>query len=216
MKSEEIWKYIHSERSNMAETWAALSSEQWAARSWCEGWSVQDVAGHVLAAAEQTPANFYKELISAGFRFNVFTDRGAKRLASVGPHELVRRLQLRVSTTNRPPAPVIAMLGEIVVHGEDIRRPVGLQHRPPEPALVALADSWKNSNLLIGAKRRISGLHLRANDSDWSHGDGPEVAGPLLSLILAMTGRNGAHADLTGDGLATLAGRGSWSPYHAE
>jgi uncharacterized protein (TIGR03083 family) len=161
----------------------------------------------VLAAAEQTPANFYKEMISAGFKFNVFTDRAARRLAAIGPDELVRRLRARTSTTNHPPAPVLAMLGEIVVHGEDIRRPLGLKHQSPEAALVAVADSWKNSNLLIGAKRRITGLRLRATDTEWVHGDGPEVAGPLISLCLAMTGRKAVHPDLTGEGVATLGSR---------
>jgi uncharacterized protein (TIGR03083 family) len=207
MKTDETWAYIHSERAQLADTWADLSSDQWATASWCEGWSVQDTAGHVLAAAEQTPMNFYKEMISAGFRFNVFADKAAKRLASAGPEELVRRLRARTTTTNHPPAPVMAMLGEIVVHGEDIRRPLGLEHRPDEKALVALADSWKNSNLLIGAKRRIAGLRLRATDSNWVHGDGPEVSGPLIGLVLAMTGRKGVHPDLTGDGLTTLANR---------
>ena len=208
MKSEETWKYIHAERAQMAETLTGLSADQWATPSWCAGWSVQDVAGHILAAAEQTPANFYKELISAGFRFNVFANRAAKRLGALGPDDLVRRLQARTSTTNHPPAHVMAMLGEIVVHGADIRRPLGLEHRSPEAALIALANSWKNSNLLIGAKRRIAGLRLRATDSDWIWGDGPEVSGPLSSLILAMTGRKGAHGDLAGDGLAKLAARG--------
>jgi uncharacterized protein (TIGR03083 family) len=207
MKPADTWKYIHSERSMMVETWAALSPEQWAAGSWCAGWSVQDVAGHIVAAAEQTPAHFYQELVSAGLRFNVFTDRGARRLAAVGPAELVRRLEARTSTTNHPPAPVMAMLGEIVVHGEDIRRPLGLEHRSPEAALLAVADSWKNSNLLIGAKRRTAGLHLRATDADWAYGDGPEVSGPMVSLVLAMVGRKGAHADLAGEGLAILAQR---------
>ncbi len=207
MKTREIWQHIHSERAQMAETWAALTPGQWAAPSWCEGWSVQDTAGHVLAAAEQTPANFYKELISAGFRFNVFADRAARRLGSIGSGELVRRLRARASTTNHPPAPVIAMLGEIVVHGQDIRRPLGQEHQPPQAALVALADNWKNSNLLIGAKRRIAGLRMRATDAEWEHGDGPEVAGPLISLIMAMTGRKAVHPDLTGEGLATLRNR---------
>ena len=207
MKSDEIWKHIHGERAEMANTWTTLSPTQWAAQSWCQGWSVQDTAGHILAAAEQTPVNFYQELISAGFRFNVFTDRGARKLAVIGPDELVRRLRARTSTTNHPPAPVLAMLGEIVVHGQDIRRPLGLKHRPPEAALTAVADGWKNSNLLIGAKRRISGLRLRATDTGWAHGDGPEVSGPLLSLILAMTGRKAVLPDLTGGGVAELGSR---------
>jgi uncharacterized protein (TIGR03083 family) len=146
-------------------------------------------------------------LISAGFKFNVFTDRGAKRLSVLGRDELVRRLKARTTTTNHPPAPVIAMLGEIIVHGEDIRRPLSLEHKYPEAAVVALADSWKKTNLLIGAKRRIAGLRLRATDNDWTYGDGPEVSGPMISLILAMTGRKGAQPDLSGEGLATLAAR---------
>jgi uncharacterized protein (TIGR03083 family) len=207
MKSDETWKYIHGERAQMVETLTALSGEQWAAPSLCEGWTVQEATGHILAAAEQTPVNFYKELISAGFKFDVFTDRAAKGLGAIGPDELIRRIQARTTTTNHPPAPVMAMLGEIIVHGEDIRRPLGLQHRAPEAALVALADNYKKTNILLGAKRRIAGLKLNATDSDWVWGDGPEVSGPLLSLIMAMTGRTGADSDLTGEGVTTLAAR---------
>jgi uncharacterized protein (TIGR03083 family) len=207
MKSDETWKYIHTERAAMADTWTDLTPGQWATSSWCTGWTVQETAGHILAAAEQTPLNFYRELISSRFRFNVFTDRAARRLGALGPDELVGRLRARTTTTNHPPAPVVAMLGEIVVHGEDIRRPLGLHHHAPEAALAAVADSWKNSNLLIGSKRRIAGLRLRATDTGWSHGTGPEVAGPLASLVAAMGGRKDAHADLTGDGLPILAGR---------
>jgi uncharacterized protein (TIGR03083 family) len=207
VKAKETWTYIHAERADMADTWAGLRAEQWATPSWCEGWTVQTTAAHILSEAEQTTFNFYKELIAAGFKFDVFTARGAKRLAAIGPDELVRRLRARTTTTNHPPAPVLAMLGEIVIHGEDIRRPLGLSHEVPEAALVAVADSWKKTNLLIGSKRRIAGLRLRATDASWSTGDGPEVAGPMVSLLLAMSGRKGAQADLTGEGLATLAAR---------
>lgn len=207
MKSSEIWGYIHSERSDLADTLEVLTPEQWATASWCEGWSVQETAGHVVAAAEQTFRNFYKELAQARFRFNVFTANGAARLGAAGPQELVRRLRARTTTTNHPPAPVIAMLGEIIVHGDDIRRPLGLTHMSPEPALCALADSWKRSNLLTGAKRRICGLRLKATDAGWVHGEGPEVTGTLQSLILAMTGRVGALGDLTGDGVSVLTSR---------
>jgi uncharacterized protein (TIGR03083 family) len=207
MKAKETWALIHAEREQMANAWAGFTADQWATASWCQGWSVQDAAGHVVAAAEQTPPNFYKELIAAGFKFDVFTTRAAKRISAVGPEELIRRLRARTTTTNHPPAPVMAMLGEIVVHGEDIRRPLGLHYRAAEPALVAVADSYKKSNLLLGAKRRIAGLRLRGTDSDWTWGDGPEVSGPLASLILAMTGRKAVHGDLAGDGLAALSAR---------
>jgi len=207
MKAAEIWKLIHEERSAMVETWTTITEEQWATPSWCKGWTVQQVAGHILAAAEQTPLNFYKQLTRAGFKFDVFTDRDAKRLGALNTDELIARLRARTTTTNHPPAPVMAMLGEIVVHGEDIRRPLGIDHQISDEALIAVADSYKRSNLLIGSKRRIAGLMLKSTDVDWSTGSGPEVAGPLASLILVMTGRAEAARDLSGEGLKTLVGR---------
>jgi hypothetical protein len=72
---------------------------------------------------------------------------------------------------------------------------------------VAVADFYKGSNLLIGSKSRIAGLTLRATDADWSHGTGPGVEGPILSLVMAMTGRTAADDDLAGDGVATLRSR---------
>ncbi len=207
MKSDQTWEYIHAERAQMADTLAELSDSHWAQPSWCRGWSVGDTAGHILAAAEQTPVNFFREMLQARFRFDVFAGRAATRLGALDREELVRRLRARTSTTNHPPAPVIAMLGEIVVHGADIRRPLNFDHRPAEPALVAVADNYQKTNLLIGSKRRIAGLRLRATDCTWTSGEGPEVSGPLLSLILAMSGRNGACQDLGGEGGSALAAR---------
>jgi uncharacterized protein (TIGR03083 family) len=207
MKKHDVWSSIHKERESLVETLSSLSPEQWSAASWCGAWNVKEVVGHVLSAAEQTTFNFYKQLASAGFKFDVFADRDAKKLCALEPDKLIRRLQARTTTTNHPPAPVIAMLGEIVVHSEDIRRPLGIKHQTPEAALVAVADNWKKSNLLIGSKRRIAGVHLQATDVNWSHGSGPVVSGPLQSLVLAMTGRKGALPDLNGDGVAVLEGR---------
>jgi uncharacterized protein (TIGR03083 family) len=207
MKKDEIWTNIHAERASLADTHEGLGPEQWSAASWCDGWSVLQITGHVVAAAEQTPLNFYKQMIQAGFRFDVFADRAATRLGRRPTDELVGRLRDRTTTTNHPPAPVMAMLGEIVVHGADIRRPLGLEHQSPEAALVAVAENYRKSNLLIGSKRRVAGLKLVATDAPWSCGDGPEITGPLASLVLAMSGRAGANDDLSGDGVATLAAR---------
>ena len=74
---------------------------------------------------------------------------------------------------------------------------------------MALADSWKNTNLLIGVKRRIVGVRLSATDVTWSHGDGPE--GAIGSLAVPDPGhdqgRKGAHPDLQGEGVGVLASR---------
>jgi hypothetical protein len=50
-------------------------------------------------------------------------------------------------------------------------------------------------------------VRLRATDTDWSHGTGPEVAGQMVALVMAMTGRRQAVDDLTGNGVAVLRDR---------
>ena len=71
-------------------------------------------------------------------------------------------------------------------------------------ALVRVVDFYKGSNLLIGAKRRLDGLTIRATDAKWTHGSGPEVSGPMLAIVLAMTGRKAGLDGLSGEGLETL------------
>jgi hypothetical protein len=61
--------------------------------------------------------------------------------------------------------------------------------------------------LLIGSRKRIDGLRLVATDTTWSHGAGPDVRGPILSLVQAMTGRPSALTDLSGDGMEQLRSR---------
>jgi len=85
VKPQETWKYIHSERDQFADTLESLSSQQWSTPSWCEGWSVHETVGHVVAAAEQTPLNFYKEFFAAGLKFDVFAQRGARAWHELNP-----------------------------------------------------------------------------------------------------------------------------------
>jgi len=112
-----------------------------------------------------------------------------------------------VNSTKHPPGPIDSWLGETIVHGEDIRRALGIKHDYPIDAAVRVADFYKGSNLFIGARNRIAGVQLRATDAGWSHGDGLGVSGPIVSLVLAMTGRQAALADLSGDGVALLSSR---------
>jgi hypothetical protein len=72
---------------------------------------------------------------------------------------------------------------------------------------MQVADFYKGSNLIIGTKRRIGGVRLEATDVEWQHGSGPTVSGPIIDLLMAMTGRRPALDDLQGDGVATLSSR---------
>jgi uncharacterized protein (TIGR03083 family) len=123
------------------------------------------------------------------------------------PAAELKHLRAVRGRTSAPPGPKVTWLGEMIVHAEDARRPLGLRHEYPMEAVVAAGDFYKRSNTLIGAKRRIEGVTLKATDTDWSHGSGPTAEGPMLSLVLAMTGREAALDDLTGEGVQALRNR---------
>jgi uncharacterized protein (TIGR03083 family) len=200
------WDLIHRERSAVADQLAALTPSDWRKPSMCGAWTVQQTAGHILAGAERTPMGFVTRLASFGFRFNTMMDREASA-ETLQPTEIIERLRATTSTTNRPPATVMTMLGEIVVHGEDIRRPLGLAGDTPPETIAACLEMYSRANFPVGTKRRIAGLHLAASDLGWSRGSGPEVRGPGLSLLMAITGRAPVVTDLSGAGVSTLSDR---------
>lgn len=201
------WSMIHAERSALADTLEELTPAQWAAQSLCAGWTVQLLAAHVVAGAEQTAPHFLTGLLSTGFRFDALMKREAGRLGELAPDAIVARLRARTTTTNRPPAPVMAMLGEIVVHSEDVRRPLGLPASSSTAASTACLEMYRTASFPVGGRKRIHGLRLVATDADWSCGEGPDVSGPAASLLLAMTGREAGLAALGGEGAAILATR---------
>jgi uncharacterized protein (TIGR03083 family) len=208
MAMADPWPLIHSEREALAGDLATVTDEQWGTPSLCAGWSVRDVLGHMTATAKMTPPAFFVAMAGAGFRFNTMTARRVARETADTPADGLAEFRRYTQATSHPPGPPQAWLGETVVHGTDIRRPLGMTRDYPEPALVQVASFFKGSNLLIGARNRIDGLTLRATDTTWATGTGPEVSGPILSLIMAMTGRQQALADLSGEGVTVLRERG--------
>src|SRR2546423_829548 len=201
----DTWQMIRSERAALVDALGKLSDADWDKPSLCGGWTVHDVLAHMVATAEMTPPKFFGKLIGSGFNFSTMTRKEIARVGTGrGGPELVEALRARIDARTAPPGPAPSWLGETIVHGEDIFRALNGYREHPVGHVVAVADFYKGSNLLIGAKSRIAGVTLRATDTDWTHGSGPEVSGPAIALVMAMTGRKVALDDLSGDGVAVL------------
>jgi uncharacterized protein (TIGR03083 family) len=207
MGTTDIWPVIHNERKSLAADLQALSDDQWSRASLCEQWTVRDVTAHMTATAKITPPAFFTKLAASGFSLGRLQAKDIAAEKGTTPADTLARFEAVMNSVKHPPGPTDTWLGETIIHAEDIRRALGIRHEYPMDAVVRVADFFKGSNLLIGAKRRIAGLTLRATDAEWSHGTGPEVSGPALSLVMAMTGRKAALADLRGEGVATLKTR---------
>lgn len=201
------WSHIHAGRASLADTIEGLTAEQWRTPSLCAGWNVGMMAAHLLASAEQTPGHFMRGMLTSGFSFNRAMERDIRARTDLTPQQIAARLRQRTTTTNKPPAPALAMLGEVVVHGEDLRRPLGITAPVDADAANACLSMYTKASFPVGGKKRIGGLRLVSTDTGWTYGEGPEVSGPAMSLLLAMTGRSAGLSDLSGEGVPQLSQR---------
>jgi uncharacterized protein (TIGR03083 family) len=207
MATVNVWDAIHDERAALATDLTGLDHAKWGTRSLCAEWTVQQVLGHMTAAAATNPAKWTVRFAGTGFRFDALIAGDIATQTEGGPTETLTRFRAVERSNGHPPGPVDSWLGETIVHAEDIRRPLGISHDYPVDAVTRLADFYTRSNLLIGAKKRVAGLTLRATDTDWSTGSGPEVEGRSIAIVMAMTGRAVALDELQGDGVDLLRSR---------
>lgn len=206
--SDDTWPIVHAERAALVADLTGLSDEQWHQQSLCGDWSVREVAAHLVNTAKTTRLGIVREMIRARFDFDRQNGHGVARELGATPAETLARLRSVVHNTDTPPAHLDSRLVEEIVHGEDIRRPLGITHAYPTHAVLrAVAYQARTSAAMGGSKQRIAGVRLVATDADLVIGDGPEVTGPVLSLLLAISGRDVARDDLEGPGLALLGSR---------
>jgi uncharacterized protein (TIGR03083 family) len=201
------WPLIRAERAALIADLESLPDSQWATPSLCAAWSVRDVLAHMTTTAKMTPPRFVGRLAGAGFRFNVMNANGVREEQGSNPADALALFKAQLDRTTSPPGPLDAMVAEVVIHSADIRKPLGITHVYEPEILTVVGHFVIKGNLLLGGKRRATGLRLTATDVDWSEGVGPEVKGPLASIILALTGRSAGLPDLSGDGVATLTER---------
>ena len=207
MGTAEVWDLIAAERAALAADVGPLTDEQWQTASLCDGWTVRDVLAHMVSTAEMTPGRFVGRLVGSGFSLERLQAKDIAELTQGPPADTVARFTADVHARTHPPGPAQSWLGETIVHGEDIRRPLGIAHTYDPAAVTTTLDFYRKSNLVIGGKKRAAGLAMRATDVDWSAGSGPDVSGPAVSLALALTGRPAVLGDLTGDGVAVIRDR---------
>ncbi|MFJ7530204.1 maleylpyruvate isomerase family mycothiol-dependent enzyme [Streptomyces griseus] len=202
-----IWRMVHAERAALIEDLARLEPGQWETPSLCAGWTVHDVAAHLVDTALTTRIGFVVGLARARFDFDLQNARGVERERGASPQETLERLRRVASRTTTPLAPLDTRLVEEVVHGEDIRRAVGpVRSYPLEAVVRALRLQARTPESFGGAKETVATVRLTATDADLSIGEGPDATGPALSLLLAVSGRRQAVEELSGPGVGLLAG----------
>ncbi|SNS11948.1 maleylpyruvate isomerase family mycothiol-dependent enzyme [Actinomadura mexicana] len=205
MKND-VWPMVHAERAALIDDLAHLDAERWEEPSLCDGWTVHDVVAHLIDTARTTRLGFVLRLAQARFDFDRQNTQGVQRERGPSPRETLERLRQVASRTSTPPAALDSRLVEEVVHGEDIRRPLVIVHAYPQEAVVrSLRYQARTPASFGGARELAARFRLNATDAGLAIGDGPEVSGTALALLLAISGRRAALRDLTGPGVPILA-----------
>ena len=152
------WPVIHSERAALAADLADLDQAGWDTTSLCTQWSVRDALGHMTATARMTPPQFFLSMAKSGFSFNKMTSNAIQRETAGTPADGLAAFRGASQLTSHPPGPVDSWLGETIIHGEDIRRPLGISHEYPTASVVRVADFYKGSNLIVGRQAALQDL----------------------------------------------------------
>lgn len=209
MKTEESWAVIASQRRSLAALLDSLSGEQWESPSLCDGWRVRDVAAHVaMAALPPSPALLLVGAVRARGNIDRLNHDVAVRAAQRPVAEIAGTLRQHADSRRLP---VVAnhrnVLFDILVHGQDIARPLGIDRPMPIPAAAAGAERVWTMGWPFWAQRRLRGIRLVADDADWAVGSGAEVTGPVSALLLVLTGRPAGLTALRGPGADEVAQR---------
>ncbi len=202
-----IWPLVHAERAALAEDLAALDDAQWAHPSLCERWVIEDVVAHLTAAASIGPLRWFASVLGARFDFDLHNDRRLAEYRGATPAETLERFRRIVTSTTSAPGPTAAWLGEVVVHAQDIRRPLGLVRMPPVGAVTEVARFYARRNFTVAGRTAIEGLRVEATDGPFATGAGPLVSGTTLALTMAIAGRRAYCDDLTGPGVSIVRAR---------
>jgi uncharacterized protein (TIGR03083 family) len=198
---------VHAERGALVEDLEALDEAQWTQQSLCGRWNVEEVVAHLVAAASIGRLRWLSSVLGARFDFDLHNRRRLAEHQGANPVETLAGLRRVVTSTTAPSGHTAAFLGEVIVHSQDIRRPLGIERTPPIDTVTPVAEFYASRDFAVPSRSAIKDLRLEATDGTFATGKGALVSGTTLALTMAMAGRGAFCDDLAGDGVALLRSR---------
>jgi len=195
-----LLRHFQAEQEEFGALCRSLNDEQWANLSLCDGWTVRQTVVHVAWHIHRTTAETLRFLLYG-------TTQGPAR--QIARDETQSTAQL-IDWLASPGNCAIVNLGELMIHQQDVRRPLGHSRQIPADRIQPILNfslGRGSAALVPGSRKRAVDLRFVATDMDWSAGDGPLVRGTGEALLMAINGRRSAFQDLEGPGVPTLASR---------
>ncbi|MDN5919614.1 MAG: maleylpyruvate isomerase family mycothiol-dependent enzyme [Pseudonocardia sp.] len=200
---------LEAERLELADVLDTLGPCEWAADSLCPAWTVHELVAHLTLSNRSPVMATVLAMVRARGDFDrVEADAARERARCYSPAELVDQLRETAGLDRKfPLAGTLDPLVDILVHGQDIVRPLGRSRvMPVERVVPALEQVWKSP--FLGLSKRFAEIRFVATDAGWSRGEGAhELRGRAGELLLVSTGRPAGLAELHGPALADVSAR---------
>jgi uncharacterized protein (TIGR03083 family) len=201
------WQTISDQRLSFADLLDGLTDEQWEAPSLCEGWTVADVATHMMTGPTGSLWSFTTAMVEARGDFSRASRILVSRKTDRPRSQIVTDLREFSGSRFTPPTmDWHAPLTDHLVHRLDVTHPLGIgsgvgAHEAWAPALDFIVSKKATMGFM---DRGLPQLTYRAEDVAWRHGSGPEVVAPAEALALALTRRPVRLEELSGPGADRL------------
>lgn len=179
---------IEAERLRLADLADGWTTEQWDTPSLAEGWRVREVVAHLTMPFAVGMAGMAVGLVRHRGSFDRFVDHWARTATEEAtPADHVAALRANAASRFAPPGMGLeAPLTDVVVHGLDVRIPLGLPATDLDPdALVTVLGflTTRAARHFGVPADAFANRRLEATDVDWAHGTGPTERAPATDLL---------------------------------
>jgi uncharacterized protein (TIGR03083 family) len=208
VNNEQVFAAVADERRGIADLIEGLSDAELATPSLCAGWDVKTVAAHLVSVFADGFWGFQRAAIrNRGMHRGI--DTLARRRATEPASQIAATLRGRAEARLSPPVTgPLSGLADVLVHGGDIRIPLGLPFEPDHQRVCSALDFLTGIRpLAVVPRSRLRGIRLHDNASGRAWGKGDEVSGAAPFLMIAAAGRIEALRTLEGPGVEVLRRR---------
>jgi len=204
-----VHQMIVAERRHMADLFDGLTEEQLSRQSLCEAWTMHEIAAHLATYLRFGQLKILACMLAYAGDFAPGNQKLARWYARRSTADLVESLRRNAGSRTTPPrSGYDPILADLVLHDLDVRIPLGITRDIPEDRLAVtfhLLANVLSPGYAVGT--RLHDLRFETTDTGWASGAGPVVRGPAVAVVMAMSGRTAAWADLAGDGVEPLRSR---------
>ena len=213
-QADAVWAAIDDQRARTADLLEQLNPEQWHHPSLCQDWSVRHVAAHLTLQQQRIRdvaafvAHHPQLLRSVTLNASIHTT-AVHQAQLLTTSKITARIRATIgSRRHNAFVTPLETLTDILVHSQDIAIALGVElpMRATAGALAATRrwDTQRSWLATVFDPIPLAGYRLTATDTNWTRGQGPEIAGPISALLLLLTGRTAALTQLTGEGADAL------------